>query len=272
MIKEFSFIVLFLIVFQSCSKKNNTEYKIGQKQNEYSFDIESYRCDKLEVNAQGEIFQTAVSSRKPVINFSCLEKNYSDEEIAAVKNIDLSNNIRMLNLKGVDKFFNLEKLNLYGKEIVDISDLYLLKKLKFFTLKSPNLKNVSMQDLPENLEGIYLYCPIQNDITFTEENRNLKYISLTDESIKIKKINGFENLKGLLFLNLLYCPLENPEELLKLKGLKYEIDFTVSRDVSKTRLDTILKELKKNNPDCTRVFACYFDETEKIENEFISPE
>jgi len=82
MIKKFPFIVLFLIVFQSCSKKNDTEKIIEQnKQNEskYSFDIESYRCDKLEVNAQGEMFQTAVSSRKPVINFSYLEKNYSDE-------------------------------------------------------------------------------------------------------------------------------------------------------------------------------------------------
>lgn len=250
-----------LLVLLACSKKESTQNKIEKK---------PYLCDKIEINAQGEISQTS-DLRKPIIDFPCLSGNYSDAEIALIKSIQLDY-VSMPDLKGVDKFYNLENLNLYGKQITDISDLNLLKRIKFFKLTGENLKNVSMQYMPDSLEGLYLYCPIQNDITFTEKNKNLKYVIFDDVDLKIRRIEGLENLPDLLCLSLLYCPLENPEELLKLKGLTYEIDFTVSRSIPQSQLDEILKELKINNPDCHRIFGCYFDETEKIENEFISPE
>ena len=258
------FLPSLLLVLLACSKKENNQ------NNQNKIEQKIYLCDKIEINAQGEISQTS-NLRKPIIDFPCLSGNYSDAEIALIKSIQLDY-VSMSNLKGVDKFYNLENLNLYGKQITDISDLNLLKRIKFFKLTGENLKNVSMQYMPDSLEGLYLYCPIQNDITFTKKNKNLKYVIFDDVDLKIRRIEGLENLPDLLCLSLLYCPLENPEELLKLKGLTYEIDFTVSRNVPQKQLDEILKELKLNNPDCHRIFGCYFDETEKLENEFILPE
>ena len=252
-------IIVFLPLLLACSKKESAKNEIEKP---------PYLCDKIEITAQGEIQES--NPKKPIVDFACLSGNYSDEEIALIKNIEL--NTIMSDLKGVDSFYNLENLNLYGEKIADVSDINLLKQIKFFKLQSLSLTNVSMQSMPGSLEGLYIYCPIQNDITFTEKNKNLKYVICDNVDIKIRRVEGLENLPDLLCFSFLYCPLENPEELLKLKGLTYEIDFTVSRSVPQKKLDEIINELKLNNPDCYRIFGCYFDETEKLENEFILPE
>lgn len=274
-------VLLFVFLFFSCSKKNMQDAITLQINDEQSSSIiennEVYLSDKIEISDNENLIQmTYPRINNSIINFSCLAGNYTDKEIDQIKNIKLEECF-ISNLKDVNKFYNLEKLSiLFNDTITDISDLDLLKKIKFFTLQSYKLNFVLMQNFPESLERIYLYCPIKNDIKFTEENRNLKIVSiqyhLPNDSIEIKNISGLENLVNILGFSVLYCPIENPEELLKLKGLSYEIDFTVSRKVTQDKLNEIIKELKINNPDCRRIFGCYYDEIEKIEKEFISPE
>lgn len=273
--------LFFVYLFFSCSKKNiqdTTAFQKSDKQSSGTVESkEIYLSDKIEISDNGNLIQiTYPRIRKPIINFSCLVNNYTNEEIEQIRNIKLKE-CRISYFQDIDKFYNLEELSiLFNETITDISDLGLLKKIKIFTLQSYKLHFASMGNFPESLERIYLHCPIKNDLNFTESNKNLKIISiqyhLPNDTIEIKNITGLENLENIMGFSVLYCPIENPEELLKLKGLSYEIDFTVSRNVSPEKLNEILTELQINNPNCQRIFGCYYDEIEKIEKAFISPE
>lgn len=267
--KTILMVLVFIFIFQSCARKEGVQNTKEQVDN--TLEIEDvYYSDKIRIVDSENLIQS-IRPRKSLIDFSSLAVNYTDDEKEMIKCIKLEYT-SMTDLKGVEQFCNLEKLTLLADDVSNISDLALLKKIKLFSLHSSSLNNVIMENLPESLEGVYIYSPIQNDIVFTEKNKKLKYISFKDKQSQIKNIFGLENMENILYFSFLYCPLENPEELLKLKGLTYEIDFTVSRNVPLEMLNEIINELKINNPDCHRIFGCYYDEIDKIQNEFISPE
>ena len=78
---------------------------------------------------------------------------------------------------------------------------------------------------------------------------------------KINRLEGFENLSGeFSHINFKQNPIENPEELLKLKNVKNVIEWGYAENISKDEVKRIKGLIIERNPNLIHQGAYPYDE------------
>ena len=184
---------------------------------------------------------------------------FQPEEIAAVKNLDLTKEDYIINLKGIEKFTELEKLNIdYLK--IQTNDLVITNpKLKELSCGYVGLNNLDVLQCPD-LE--YLAC-YGNNFSILDVDNNVNLKDLYCQKNIIRSIN-LKNCKNLEHLRIA----DNPLTSLDLSGnpmlnrLYFSIDKFWELDISNNpKLDYI--EIKEPLPT-SGIFTIYLSEIQEL--------
>jgi len=123
------------------------------------------------------------------------------------------------NLEGIERFPNLEELNINGANLTNLSDISNLKKLRKLYLYDSKIKDISSI---ENLPNLTKLIISNTEVEEIKGLNNLpKLYSLNLPKNKIKKIAGLDHLISLTSLDLSNNQITDVKGLEKLRYLNY---------------------------------------------------
>jgi hypothetical protein len=157
---------------------------------------------------------TNIVIKNKMQNWKENNKNYKIEEDTSIE----LNKLNIVKINGLDKFINLEYLDLSGNKIFKIEKLNKLTKLKELYLEGNPIKKIEGLENCVNLEVLSFWgCPVKKIEGLTTLSC-LKVLRL--DKTKITKLEGLENCVNLTTLSLSETGITKIEGLEKLKHLR----------------------------------------------------
>lgn len=183
-----------------------------------------------DIEGEGEIEEEPVDPRElKVIEFEDEAlKAAIEEQLGAIYDLTQKDMEELTELKvwssgvrylgGLEYAINLESLDLYNNNIIDITEVSRLERLKYLNLSANNIKDISAISKLEKLERLDLYKNNIVDISALGGLKNLKEVDLQFNNIQ--DCSALANIKGLEVLKLQGNYIEDFKPLKELKGLR----------------------------------------------------
>ncbi len=136
-----------------------------------------------------------------------------DQDVESLKSISLQDCKNLEDIKGVEKFINLEGIHLSGTKITDISALKTNKNIKSIDIRNTGVKDITPLSWFPDLELLYM-----NNLHIDDLTPISKLTALEKLSIKGNDIKDLDALKDMVNLKILGC--DKCTQLENMKGLK----------------------------------------------------
>lgn len=259
----FKVLCIFLILFQGCKAgkrglldgsgqlSDKTEQTVHEQKSESDEVIENEYI-KVPIDTEGRLRTWDLSPFYRYPDYMDIEQKMEETPIRSIK--------EYLKLYTDEELEGVYELSIGDGDLTEIDGLERLPNLRILSITGNKITGIDTVQFPPSLTALLLnFNMFEGTFKATPALHSITWFTMIGN--KINRLEGFENLSGeMSHISFKQNPIENPEELLKLKNVKDVIEWGYAENISKDEAEKIRSLIRERNPNLIYQGAYPYDE------------